>query len=391
VILSILLGIGAIGTAIGAVMTAINLRLYRPAPQAGAAPQPTATDVALVPAISVCIPARNEETNIGSCVQSLLGGTYKSIEVLVYNDQSTDRTGAIVAELTSADARVHAVAPVPLGQGWNGKQFGCEQCGQRARGQWLLFTDADVRFAPDAIARTLAAAERAGCDLISTFPRQITGTLAEKLAVPMIHFILFSYLPMARMRSTRDPAASAGCGQFLFVRRSAWAASGGHAGFKASMHDGIMLPRNVRRSGGRTDLFDGTDLCEVRMYRGLGQTWRGFAKNAFEGLGSVTLLVFLTVLHVCGHILPWGVIAATMLSADFRTSIGPTGLALSATCVVLALCQRAVLAVRFRQSWLAVVLHPFGVAMMTAIQWHSWYLALAGKRTWRGRGDPSVA
>jgi hypothetical protein len=392
--------IAAVGLcAVAMVMTVINLRVYTRAPRGGAeAGQAPAGGAAGVggeaggeaggePLISVCIPARNEERNIEACVRGILSGTYRRCEVLVYNDHSTDGTGAILSRLGAEDARVRAVTVEPLPAGWNGKQFACDRMGRAASGEWLLFTDADVRFEPTALAETLAAARARGAaggvgvDLLSTFPRQVCGSLAEIAAVPMIFFILFSYLPMPRMRATSDPASSAGCGQFLFARREAYLASGGHGAFADSMHDGIKMPRAFRAKGFRTDLFDGTHLASVRMYVGLGSTWRGFAKNAYEGLGSVGLLVFVTVVHLLAHVLPFVVLAAalTPMRADGVATV------LAGFAAGIALVQRGILTARFTHPWLAVPLHPVAVLMMTAIQWHSLYLHLTGQRAWRGR------
>jgi hypothetical protein len=387
-----MLAIAAFFALFALVMTLINLAIYRPAPSPTPAPNPSTPDAAsAAPRISVCIPARNEEANIEPCVRSILAGSLHDIEVLVYNDQSTDRTGEILSRLASQDPRIRLPPTAPLPAGWNGKQFGCDTLGRAARGQWLLFTDADVRFEPDALARTLASAQQMDVRLLSTFPRQITGTLGEILAVPMIFFILFSYLPMPRMRRTMDPSASAACGQFIFAQRDAYLASGGHAAFKDSMHDGVKMPRTFRRAGFKTDLFDGTDLCHVRMYNGLRQTWRGFAKNAFEGLGSIGLLLFITIVHALAHVLPWLVLIAAALSlAGFAhpwldaAAAWPVWL-FAALAVAANLAQRSILAARFAQSPLAVLLHPLGIIMMTAIQWHSWWLHITGRRAWKGR------
>ncbi|MHC5004855.1 MAG: glycosyltransferase family 2 protein, partial [Planctomycetota bacterium] len=257
----------------------------------------------------------------------------------------------------------------------------CWQMAQTARGQWLLFTDADVRFAPDAVGRALAAAQRGDAALISTFPREITGSLAEAALVPLIHFILFSYLPMPRMRRSDDPAASAGCGQFLLVRRDAYEAVGGHAAVRRSMHEGIKLPRLVRAAGFRSDLFDGTDLLECRMYDGLRSTWSGFAKNAFEGLGSIWLLLAVTAMHLVGHVLPWACVALALVGSGSARRAAPAAIA----AIAMALLQRTLLARRFRQAAIGVVLHPIGVLAMTTIQWQSLLQSRAGRRRWRGR------
>lgn len=355
------------------VMTLINLGYYRAREGGGAM-----TDE---PLVSVCIPARNEERNLESIVRSALSTGYERVEVLVYDDQSTDGTGRILSALAGSDARVRAVATSPLPSGWVGKQWACERLGRSAQGAWLLFTDADVRFHPGAIRAALGAALEHRAAMVSTFPRQVTLSLGERLLVPMIHFILFSYLPMGRMRGSNDPGACAGCGQFLFVQREAWAGIGGHAAWKDSMHDGIRMPRALRRAGFHTDLFDGTGVVSCRMYEGFGSTWRGFAKNAFEGLGSVALLVVLTLLHAIGHVGPWLVIGGAVVVPLLR---GPV-LILAAAAAVLALSQRVVLARRFEQRLLGALLHPVGVVLMTLIQWHSLWISRRGGRTWRGR------
>ncbi|GAB4514860.1 MAG: glycosyltransferase [Phycisphaerales bacterium] len=359
-------------TAIGLVMTVINLRLYR-APAPDASPQTADT-------VSVCIPARNEEANIEACVRSMLDGDYPNVQVVVFDDDSTDRTPTILGRMAEDDQRVVIAPHAPLPEGWVGKQHACMQAARAASGDWLLFTDADVRFAPDAIRRTLAQAQASGAPLVSTFPFQKTGTLSEAVIVPMIFFILFSYLPMPRMRRTTDPGTSAGCGQFLFVRADVYRAIGGHEAWKDSMHDGIRMPRAVRKAGHRTDLFDGTDLCNCRMYEGFSQTWRGFAKNAYEGLGSVPLLVFVTIMHVVGHLLPWTVLVLAALRVVDPIAAGPAVVAIG-----LAFAQRLMLADRFRHPHTSVMLHPLGVLAMTLIQWHSLLLHSTGRRSWRGR------
>lgn len=392
--LTLTMGFALFVTLVALVMTFVNLRLYAPPPQ----PTTPSTEPSsrVSPRISVCIPARNEERNIGEIIRDLLAQSHQNLEVLVYDDQSTDATGRIVADLAAADPRVRVVPTVPLPDGWNGKQHACYRCSQHASGEWLLFTDADVRFAPTAIAGALASAHQRGAAMVSTFPRQITGSLGESLVVPMIFFILLSYLPLPRMRTTKDPNASAACGQFLFVRKDAYDAIGGHTAFRDTMHDGVKMPRALRRAGYQTDLFDGTAECSCRMYTGLPATWRGFTKNAFEGLGSIGLLVFITVLHLVGHVLPWLLCLAALAQTTLSTTIIPiptTALIFAGWCVGCQLIHRALLATRFRQDWRAVALHPIGILLMTAIQWRSFYLHITGKRSWRGRtaGKPTTA
>lgn len=367
-----------------AVWSAINLRRYRPAPRVGMI-ETIARDG--LPSVTICIPARNEESNIEACVRSVLANHSVSLEVIVHDDQSTDRTASILSELAREDCRVRILSANELPAGWNGKQWGCDRMGRAARGEWLLFTDADVRFEPSCLQATLAATQTAGCELMSTIPRQLTRTWMEDALVPLIHFVMLSYLPMGWMRSSLNPAASAGCGQFLFVRKATWERAGGHATFRSSMHDGIQLPRAIRRAGGRTDLFDGTALVSCRMYSNATQVWTGFTKNAYEGLGSFPLLVFITAIHLLGHVWPW-----IWLAVAFALGSGELPM-ISTTLVVTAIAagftERIMLARRFGHSGRAVRLHPISICLMTIIQWQSFVMTLRGQRVWKGRAQPS--
>ncbi|NBX26041.1 MAG: glycosyltransferase, partial [Planctomycetes bacterium] len=343
-------------------MTLINLRLYR-------RQSPPAEPLDASETVAVCIPARNEEANIEACVESVAAQRGVVAQALVYDDQSTDGTPDLLRRMQARGLPLRVVGTEALPEGWNGKQWGCDRMGRAADARWLLFTDADVRLEPGAVAAAVDFARRSGSDLVSTVPQEICGTLGEGLVVPLIHFVLLGYLPMGFMR--RDPRASlaAGCGQFLLVQRQAWLRSGGHAAFRDSMHDGIRLPRSVRQSGGRTDLFDGTSLVRCRMYRGFRQTWRGFAKNAYEGLGHPGVLAFFTVVHLMGHVLPWGLLALWSVGL-IRWE--PAALAMAA--LVAGLLTRVLLCVRFRHPWWTVPLHPLSLITLTAIQWWSLWL-----------------
>lgn len=369
---SLMISLGALA------LTIANRRFYRP-PPAGVG----AADAL----VSVCIPARDEQANIEACVRSLLASTHKAFEVLVYDDQSTDATPDILARLAAEDHRVHPLAAMPLPRGWNGKQHACWQCARNASGEYLLFTDADVRFEPDAISGALASWRALDTNpntplgLLSTFPRQVVRSPAEVLLVPMIFFILFSYLPMLRMRGTTDPATSAACGQFILVSRRCYDAFGGHAAFMDTMHDGVKMPRAARKAGFTTDLFDGTGLCAVRMYTSLKTTWKGFAKNAYEGLGSPGLLIFLTTIHLLGHVLPIVAVVALLISGSGFTLAVGLGLAAYACQVA----QRAALARWFGLPLVTAPLHPLGVLAMIVVQWDSFRVHRAGRRSWRGR------
>ncbi|WP_299817681.1 glycosyltransferase family 2 protein [uncultured Jannaschia sp.] len=355
-----------------AAVTLVNLVIFRaPARAKGPAAHP----------VSILIPARDEAGNIDAALDAALSQDGAEIEVVVLDDGSTDGTDRIVARAAAADPRVRLIRGAPLPKGWNGKQHACHQLAAAANHPVLLFVDADVRLAPDCVARMLGYLERRSLDLVSGFPRQITRTLGELIVIPQILVLLIGYLPlpMARMAKS-DARFAAGCGQLLMVRATAYRRAGGHAAFRDRMHDGLNLPRNVRDSGGRTDILDATPLAHVRMYDNWADIWGGFTKNATEGMATPRALPVWTVLLAGGHLLP-PLVLLLALSTGADLAAAQAGLATTEVLVA-----RILLAAKVRQAPLAVLLHPVGVAVTLWIQFSALRAARRGHRAvWRGR------
>ena len=362
-----------------------------------------------VPAVSVLIPARNEEGSIAAAVDSVLGQTDAAVqplafEVIVLDDASDDATAAIVRNLAADDDRVRLESSRPLPAGWCGKQSACWQLAAHARFDRLLFLDADVRLEPHALLRTLAhfeairhtarEARRTPPGLLSGVPRQLVGSLRERLLVPLIHFVLLGYLPIGRMRRSDSPAYAAGCGQYLLVDRTAYDAAGGHAGIRESMHDGLRLPKLFREHGQPTDLLDATSLARCRMYDNPAEVWPGFAKNAVEGLAHPARIGPFAVLFLLGHILPGLLLPALLIAAAMGMAISPLVLGLTAAAVAMGMLVRADMVGRFGHPWSAVLLHPLSIATLLALQVTALVQHLCGRRPrWKGRGvaEPAAA
>jgi glycosyltransferase involved in cell wall biosynthesis len=338
--------------AIPALMFWRNRAVYRPLPRGGAEAPPF---------VSVLIPARNEEAVIGAAVRAAWANG--NCEVLVGDDHSTDRTAELARQ---AGATVIAIPPLPAG--WCGKQHACAVLARRAAQDLLVFVDADVRLAPDALARMTAFLEAAGADLISGIPRQETVTFGEKLLIPQIHFLLLGFLPLRRMRARRHPAYGAGCGQLFMARRAAYEAAGGHEAIRETRHDGVRLPRAFRAAGLKTDLFDATDVATCRMYRSGREVWRGLMKNATEGLGAPRMIGPATVVLLAGQVLPF-----FLVWNDCHARL------LALIAIPLVFYPRVAAARQFGQSVLSVLLHPVGVVALVTIQW------VALVRQWLGR------
>lgn len=331
------------------------------------------------PGVSILIPARNEEAGIRAAVESALASDGVDPEVVVLDDHSTDSTAEIVNDISRSNGAVRLVRGAELPSGWSGKQFACFQLANHARADYLLFIDADVRLEPDGAARLIAFQRHSDADLVSGVPRQVTGTLVERLVIPLIHFLLLGYLPMWLMRMMNHPALGAGCGQLFLATRSGYFTVGGHEAVRGSFHDGVKLPRAFRRAGLRTDLCDATAIASCRMYHSAGQLWSGLAKNAGEGIGSGRSIVPWTLMLFGGGVAPF------LLAAGYQGLAVHQRWPIAIACV-LALVPRFVAASRFRQSWLGAALHPVGICLLLAIQWYALVRRVAGRPVgWKGR------
>jgi len=331
--------------------------------------------------ISVLIPARDEADGIAGAVAAALASQGVEIEVIVLDDHSSDGTGEIVARLSKADNRVRLESGHVLPSGWNGKQFACFQLAQAARYEYLVFIDADVRLSDDALAQLVTYHQASGAALLSAFPHQVTETWLEKWLIPMMHFILLGFLPIERMRLSRQKAYAAGCGQLFVTRRDDYETAGTHQAIRGSRHDGLKLPGAYRTAGLSTDIVDGTSIASCRMYRSAAEVVRGLLKNASEGIASPQLIVPFTAILLGGAVLPWLALIAGLVLGQ------PTAVAVAAAGVIAAHVPRMVAVRQFRQSWFGAVCHTPAVVTFIAIQWIAMINHLRGRQVaWRGRG-----
>ena len=355
----------ALALAAGPLLLALlNLRTYRPPPAAEG-----------LPAVSVLIPARNEEAGIGAACASVLANQGVALELIVLDDHSTDRTRDVLASID--DPRLRVVSAPDLPPGWSGKQHACAHLATLASHELMVFVDADVRLAPDAVAHMAGFMQRNDVGLASGFPRQIVRSWAEVLLLPLMHFLLLGFLPMALMQRSTDPKFGAGCGQLLVARKTDYVQAGGHAAIRTSLHDGIKLPRAFRAAGIRTGLFDATAIASCRMYTNTREVWEGLAKNATEGMATAKALPVWTAILGLGQVLP-----------PVLLVVAP-GL-LSVSSVAASIGLRLVLAWRLRQPIVSALLHPLGVAALLVVQWAALIRSALGvPATWRGRAYPA--
>ena len=243
---------------------------------------------AVLPPLTVIVPARNESANIGPCLRSLLAQHYPAgrLRFVVIDDDSQDDTAAIVSSLAAGDSRLTALSAPPLPAGWKGKAHACWYAAQSmpADSEWLCFLDADVRA-----------------------HRHELGSVAERLIIPCGLYVLGFSIDHARAQAPES--AEALCtGQFMLVRRRAYDQVGGYAMVADSISEDLEFARLFKRNGLKVRLEDGSAVLVTRMYTGWGTLWPGFAKNLVDMLGGSwrTLLTAVSaiVLSWCALLLP---------------------------------------------------------------------------------------
>jgi chlorobactene glucosyltransferase len=266
----------------------------------------------------------------------------------------------------------------PLPAGWKGKNFACHQLAARARGDLLVFTDADVRWEPGALAALVAELGCSRADLLTVWPTQITRTWPERLVVPLMAFAVLAYLPAPAVHHLPWPVFAAANGQCLAFRRAAYETVGGHATARGSIIEDMHFARAIKARGLRLRMADGAGLVQARMYRSWREVRDGFAKNILAGhAGSPLLLLVSTLAHWALFVLPFAWLVFALVTGG--ATLAPLLLFL------IGLLVRALTAAATRQRILDAIFLPVSVGLMTAValralQWH-----FGAGPAWKGR------
>lgn len=331
------------------------------------------------PHVSVVVAARNEADELERALTSLLAQDQPGLEIVLVDDRSEDRTGAIARELAARDPRLRVVRVEALPDGWLGKTHALHVGAQAARAPWLLFTDADVRYAPSAVRVALAYARRRGLDHLALLPRfESRGLLLASFVTSFA--LLFSVYTRPWRASAPRSRASIGIGAFGLVRREAYRAVGGHRPLRLRPDDDLSLGRLLKRSGFRQEAVFGAELAAVTWYPDLRAALRGLNKNAFAGLGySVPRLLLVVGALLLTNVLPF----ALVLAGD------PVVRLLSLAVVLTVAFVYAFDARRMRHAPGLFVLHPVGVLLLCYAASASAAKALVrGEIEWRGTRYP---
>jgi chlorobactene glucosyltransferase len=241
------------------------------------------------PFVSIIVPARNEELNIGTCLASLCGSDYPAFEILVVDDRSRDRTAEIVSTLSRENAaELTLIEGKPLPPGWFGKPWACWQGAEAAKGSLLLFTDADTVHGPDLLAQAVEGLEREGADAYTIIGRQIMGSFWEQVLQPQFFFLLAARYPGAgKPRKRRHWKHAIANGQYLLFKRDVYEKCGGHSAVAGEVVEDLRLAQLLTH-GGWTLMVRGSEGLRTRMYRSLGGLVEGWSKNVTTAARQTT-------------------------------------------------------------------------------------------------------
>lgn len=326
-----------------------------------------------LPAVSVCIPARNESAVIAATIRAWLGQDYPAFEILLLDDHSDDGTAQIARNAAQGDPRLRIIQGQPLPPGWKGKNWACHQLSQHASGEFLIFTDADVRWQPGALSRVLTHFRVTRADLLTIWPTQQTVTWGERLVVPLMALTIMSYLPILAVHYVPWAIFAAANGQCLVFNRIAYNKVGGHLAVKSNIVEDMGFAYSIKKKKMRLRMADGGGVIVTCMYHNWRETRDGFAKNILGGhANSVPFLVFSTLFH-------WAIFIFPVFWFVFSPSLSPLLL------FALGILIRALTAAATRQRIADALFMPVSTMLMTAVaaralQWH-----FGAGPQWKGR------
>ena len=328
-------------------------------------------------AISAIVPARDEEASVAACIESLAAQP-EIAEIIAVNDQSGDRTLAILRKLASRIPRLKVVdAPEPP-PGWVGKNHAVWLGAQQASGNWLLFTDADAVLEEGAATKALALAKEHESSLVSFSPEQLLETWYEKALIPFVYVRLAQKFSFDQVNDPASPVAAAN-GQFLMVTRETYFAAGGHAAVNGEVLEDVALARRIKAAGCKIWFGYSAGAVRVRMYRSFSAMWEGWKKNLFLLMGGTTGAVF----SEFESAFPW------MIAVIFLIGIKvPIAVFLAAVLLLLRQLSYGQALVRNQFHFKLIMYYLPAVFLYAAALWASHESYAKGKISWKGREYP---
>lgn len=333
------------------------------------------------PLVSVLVPARNEESRIEICLDSLLAQNYGNLEIIVYDDESTDGTGAILDRYAGDHPDlVKVIHGQGLEKGWYGKPHALQRLSEAASGAWLYFTDADTIHKPDSVGFALGLSNHYKADLVSGYIRLETGSFGEAQVVPAIYLLSMIAMPLWLIHVVKSPLISHAIGQTMLFRASAYEKTGGYAAVKDKVTEDVRIARLVKKHGGKVIFADLKETVSCRMYKDYESAISGLSKNVYDYFNK-NILVLLAATAAVPLVFFVPIIGAVWVPA-FLAQAQPF---FRLSCLVL-LYAWAILTLERKLPWYIPLIYPLILVNVLSTAWRAARLFSTGRAIeWKGR------
>lgn len=321
--------------------------------------------------VSILIPARNEEDDIITLLESIKLQDYENYEVFILDDDSEDDTYNECLRFCEKNKKFRVVRGQELPEGWLGKNFACHQLASLARGKYLLFLDADEVIKDGLINNSIHRMKLGRLALLSLFTNQQMNTVGERLVVPLMHFILLNSLPLRLVKLSKKTSLAAASGQFMFFDAAVYHKHSWHAQVKNNVVEDVEIIKLVKAYQYNTESLLGNGYIYCRMYKSYGEALQGFSKNLLAGFNNniAALLCYLLLVII-------GPIFIAMYLDIQLLFFAITLIILSRIMISLASGQNPVL---------NIILHPLQMISFVIIAVLSIKKSLSSEISWKGR------
>jgi chlorobactene glucosyltransferase len=318
--------------------------------------------------VSVLVPCRNEERNIDGCIKSIFKQIDDVESILLYDDESSDNTSELLAKIAKANPEKVMIVPTVIKPaGWTGKNHACFQLAANAKSEWLLFLDADARLKTGAITQLLEIAAEKRVSFLSSWPKLLVDSVAEKLLMPLLNLIVFTLFPAPLADSKNYESLGLAHGACILMNRKTYLELGGHETVRDELFEDTMLARLWRRSGHKSACTDGIGIVEVRMYDSFSSIIKGFTKNYYPAFKKQSSFWIFQL---------WSLLAWTVIPIGWTVTMfyGESGV-VSLAPISLSILPRAILAARMRHPMWSTIFNPIAnlvalyIGTMSFINW----------------------
>jgi chlorobactene glucosyltransferase len=337
------------------------------------------------PLVSILVPARNEEKGIGRCLLSLVKQDYDNIEILVLDDNSTDKTVSIAGDISKAFENVKLINGKSLPEGWTGKNYACYQLFKKSKGKYLFFTDADTVHRKESVTSAIGCLVQEKLDILSACPEQVMKSFHERMVINLINFQIL-IPPLLFIRKSRIPVFGSGIGSLMLVKRNIYESLGGHKRIKNSCVEDTTISKLFIRMGYKFMIFNGRRTYSTRLYNNFKEIYDGFCRIFLGNFNSRFTISLIVLVIFVFFLLPF-ILLALLPFIEFQTyTLFYSNLLMVLFQILVILLTRAMAVIKINGKAIDIFLHPVSIFYMIFMN-SKLLLQKKGKSqiSWKGR------